>query len=90
MEPLPRVRGRQIYMAASLDQGIEELADMIVECVYADRVVREVVFPYDKGNLVSYFMENATVLEQEYREDGIRMKVSCHKSDADKYCEYCG
>lgn len=90
MEPLPRVRDRQIYMAASLDQGIEELADMIAECVYADRVVREVMFPYDKGNLVSYFMENATVLEQEYREDGIRMKVSCHKSDADKYCEYCG
>ncbi len=86
MQELPRIRDRQIYMAASLDRGTAELAEMIAECVYADRVVREVLFPYDKGNIVSYFMENATVLEQEYREEGVWMRVSCHKSDADKYC----
>lgn len=86
MKNLPRKKDRQIYMAASLDCGIEELAGMITECVYADRVEREFIIPYNKGNVVSYFMENATVLAQEYREEGVWMHVRCHKGDADKYC----
>lgn len=86
MENLPRKKDRQIYMAASLDCGIEELAGMIAECVYADRVEREFTVPYDRGNVVSYFMENATVLAQEYREEGVWMRVRCHKGDAEKYC----
>lgn len=88
MEDLPRRKERQIYMAASLNCGIEELAEMIKKCVYADRVETGFLLPYDKGNIVSYFMENATVLEQEYREEGVWIKVSCHKSDADKYAGY--
>lgn len=88
MEGLPRRKDRQIYMAASLNCGIEELVEMIKECVYADRVETGFLLPYDKGGIASYFMENATVLEQEYREDGVWIKVSCHKSDADKYAEY--
>lgn len=88
MENLPRRKDRQIYMAASLNCGIEELTEMIKECVYADQVETELLLPYDKGGIVSYFMENATVLEQEYREEGVWLKVSCHKADADKYAEY--
>ena len=86
MENLPRKKDRQIYMAASLDCGIEELAGMISECVYADRVEREFTVSYDRGDVVSYFMENATVLAREYREEGVWMHVRCHKGDADKYC----
>ena len=86
MENLPRKKDRQIYMAASLDCGIEELAGMIAECVYADRVEREFTVSYDRGDVVSYFMENATVLAREYREEGVWMHVRCHKGDADKYC----
>jgi len=89
METLPRKRDRQIYMAASEGCGIEELTEMIKECVYAGRVEAALLLPYDKGGIVSYFMENATVLEQEYREEGVWIKVSCHRSDADKYAEYC-
>lgn len=89
MEELPRKKDRQIYMAAARDCGIEELVKLIEDCVYADRVETEVLLPYDKGAIVSYFMDNATVLEQEYRGDGVWLRVSCHKTDADKYCEYC-
>lgn len=88
MQDLPRIKGRQIYMAASRGCGIEELVELIKECVYADRVQTAFLLPYDKGGIVSYFMENATVLEQEYRDDGVWIKVSCHASDADKYSMY--
>ena len=61
---------------------------MILDTVYAECVEKEVLVPYDKGNIISYFMENAMVLEQEYREDGVRIRVNCHKSDAEKYADY--
>lgn len=89
MEPMPkRVGDDKIYMSAKSGQGLSELSQMILEKVYADYVQKEFLFPYDKGQAVSYFMENAEVLEQEYLEEGIRMRVSCHKADAGKYAEY--
>ena len=88
MERLPRVREGQIYMAAASGCGLEELAALIKEAVYRHQVETEFLFPYDKGGIASYFMENATVLKQEYQNEGIFMKVSCHRSDADKYREY--
>lgn len=88
MTALPRRKDKQIYMAASKGCGIEELVELIKECVYADRVEACLLLPYDKGSIVSYFMENATVLEHEYREEGVWLKVSCHKMDLDKYAIY--
>lgn len=85
----PRMReSRQIYIAAKMDCGIEELAELIKECVYADRVEAEFMIPYDSGSVVSYFMENATVSSREYSEEGVRLKASCHRSDAEKYGRY--
>lgn len=75
-------------MAAGLGKGIRELTEMIEECVYADRVEREFMLPYDKGDIVAYFRENATVLRQEYCENGVRLRVNCHKNDAEKYLSY--
>jgi len=88
LEDLPRVRDKQIYMSAVNSVGIAELVELIKQQVYADNKDMTFLFPYDKGNMVSYFMENATVLEQEYLENGVRLVVNCHKGDADKYSEY--
>ena len=88
MEDLPRVRGTQIYMSAVNDVGIAELAELIKGQVYATYQDAEFLIPYDKGAVVSYFMENATVITQEYLENGVRLVVNCHKGDADKYSEY--
>lgn len=91
MDSIPRRMENQIYMAAGQDCGLEELVEMIQEAVYGDRVNTEFLFPFDMGSVVSYLMENATVLGQEYREEGTWLKVSCHKSDAEKYNAYrCG
>ena len=82
----PQLRkGNQIYIAAKMGAGMEELAGLIKEYVYADRVEAEFLIPYDSGSILSYFMENSTVSSQEYREEGVRLRASCHKSDAEKY-----
>ena len=88
MEKLPRVKDSRIYISAKNDVGIAELAEMIKEKVYADNRDCTFLVPYDKGSVVSYFMENAEVLEREYREDGILLHVNCRKQDADKYGMY--
>ena len=64
---------------------------MIKEVVYAGHEDTCFLVPYDKGNVVAYFMEHSTVLEQEYREGGVWLRTNCHKGDSEKYREYrCG
>lgn len=88
MEALPKVTGHQIYMSAVNGVGIPELAELIKSKVYADHINCTFVIPYSKGGVASYFMENATVLEQSYEADGIKLTVNCHKQDVEKYREY--
>lgn len=88
MSQLPKIKDKHIYMSAVNDVGIEELVKLIKEQVYADTENVQFLIPYDKGSLVSYFMENATIMEQEYLENGVRLMVNCHKQDAAKYKEY--
>ncbi len=88
MEELPKVRDKQIYMSAVNGIGMEELVELIKSQVYADSQDAEFLIPYEKGAITSYFMENATVLEQEYLERGVRLRVNCHKQDRAKYQQY--
>ncbi len=85
MSDLPRVKENQIYMAAGQEIGLDELVAMIQSKVYADHVNCEFLIPYDKGRIVSYLMENANVLETEYREDGVWIRANCYSQDAAKY-----
>ena len=81
-------RGNHIYMAASQGVGLEELIDMIKDIVYADQEEACFLIPYENGSISSYLMETSAVLEQEYREDGVWLHVSCHRNDAEKYGVY--
>lgn len=85
MAGLPRIKDNQIYMSAGNGVGIEELVELIKSKVYAKHQEHTFLIPYDKGGVASYFMENATVLEQEFREDGILIRVNCYSQDAAKY-----
>ena len=85
MTKLPVVKERQIYISAVNNIGIEELAELIKKVVYADCQDCTFLFPYKEGKIASYFMENATVLQKEYTEEGILLKVNCHSQDALKY-----
>lgn len=84
----PRLAGDNVYMAAATGSGMEELISLIQEKVYADYVDCTFLFPYTQGGTASYFMEHATVLKQEYREDGLYLEVNCHRQDAGKYQQY--
>ncbi len=89
MEELPKVvSDNKIYLSAKSGAGILELTDMIMKAVFADYVEAKFLIPYQEGQIVSYFMEEAEVIEQEYMEEGIRLFVNCHKADVGKYKKY--
>ena len=88
MEKIPQRRGDCLYMAARTGCGMEELLELIKAKVYADFVDRSFLIPYDKGNISAFLMENAVILEQEYRESGQYIRVQCHVQDAEKYKLY--
>lgn len=88
MEELPKVRGNHIYMSAKQGAGLDELLEMIGEILYADNKETAFLIPYSKGQVVSYFCENAEVIEQNYVENGVYMVVNCRQQDRQKYEEY--
>lgn len=88
MTDIPQRKGSRIYMAAGKGNGLEELREMIQERLYADCVEAEFLLPFDSGDVASFFMENAAVLEREYTEAGVRLKVSCRSQDAERYMAY--
>lgn len=89
LNKIPIVEGdNKIYISASKKIGIEELIELIKKQIFSDYVKVKLLIPYDKGNIVSYFNEVATVNYTEYVENGTIIDVECKQSDYNKYSEY--
>ncbi len=84
----PKVVDNHVYISAVEGIGLDELIELIKTQVYADNINCNLLIPYSDGGVASYFMENATVLQQEYKEDGVWLSVNCYKQDAEKYAKY--
>lgn len=80
--------GDKIYLSAKEPSSIKLLTDMILDKVYSEYVEAGFLIPYEKGNVLSCFMEHAHVLRQEYTERGTFIETRCHKADRNKYEEY--
>lgn len=85
----PQIVGEnRIYMSAKEAPSLDMLIELILDTVYADYVTAEFLIPYEKGNVTSYFMEHAHILNQEFQEKGTKIAVKCHQADVNKYGEY--
>lgn len=88
IEPLPQIKGDNIYMAAKKGIGLEELIEMISSRIYQDYVDCVMLIPYTEGSLVSYFSENATIRDTEYLAEGTKITMNCLLKDLKKYKQY--
>ena len=70
------------------EASLKALSELICQRVYAGYQRAEFLIPYEKGEILSYFMENAHILEREFEEKGTRLCVSCHRADQEKYKEW--
>lgn len=78
----------KIYLCAKEESSLSMLTDMILEKAYSDYTEAELLIPYNRGDIVSYFRENAQIESQTYEEEGTKLSVKCHKADRDKYQNY--
>lgn len=83
--PYPRVEDNQLYMSVKEEQGLDELISLIRAHIFMDYIECEILIPYSKGHLVSYFNEHAHIHETIYEEEGTRMKLECRQADYTKY-----
>ncbi|UKS66536.1 GTPase HflX [Rossellomorea marisflavi] len=85
---IPRVEQGGVFYSAKQRIGIEELLGEVKKQIFGDYKTCTMLIPYDQGQLISYFNQQATVLETEYDEKGTILKVECRESDAERYRDY--
>ncbi|MGN0131130.1 MAG: GTPase HflX [Lachnospiraceae bacterium] len=84
----PKVVGQNIFMAAGKGIGIAELVALIESTLFGKRKERELLIPYNAGNVFSKLKEEAEVTAYEYREDGIGVKAALDETAEGRYGNY--
>lgn len=72
---LPRVGNHQIHMAARAGVGIPELMELIMQEIYGKLFHAKILLPYTEGALYSLLQQEALIITQEYRPEGIYMEI---------------
>lgn len=77
-----------VYISAKKNLGIDKLVETISNKVFNNYINCNMFIPYDKGNLLSYFSDNARIIDRKYRNDGTELSIECSNIDYEKYREY--
>lgn len=84
----PLVKDNTIYISAKERTGISELAELIRRHAFRTHVDCRMFIPYEYGNVVSYFRENAYVKDIRYENGGTFLQLECSESDYRRYRQF--
>lgn len=84
----PRVSGNSLWVSAKDGQGLDELLEMIRANIFADYKMCRMLIPYERGDIVSYLNEQASVQTSEYEEEGTLLKVELKLADYERFQEF--
>jgi len=73
---------KKVEISALNGTGIEELLKAISVLVKKDEIETEILVPFDEGGALPYIHEWATIIEKNYSDKGLKMKI---KIDKDKF-----
>nr|WP_027870544.1 GTPase HflX [[Eubacterium] cellulosolvens] len=62
-------------VSAKEGTGLEDLRKVLEKIILEEQILVERVFPYTEAGKVALIRQNGTLLEEEYREDGIAVKA---------------
>ncbi|WP_097027190.1 GTPase HflX [Clostridium peptidivorans] len=77
-----------IYISAKNKAGIDELVNEICKRAFPQHVCCQLLIPYEKGNILSYFKDNANIKSTEYNSDGVLISMECKESDYERYKQF--
>jgi GTP-binding protein HflX len=86
--PYPKVTGNALWIAAKEDKGLDELLEMIKQHIFSDHVTCRMILPFERGDIVAYLNQHATIEETEYEENGTLLKVELSQADYDRFEEF--
>ncbi|MDN7246636.1 GTPase HflX [Planococcus shenhongbingii] len=84
----PKISRGELWISAKKGMGLDELLEMIKEHIFVDYVTCRMIIPFERGDVVAYLNDSATILETEYEEDGTLMKVELGRADYDRFEQY--
>ncbi|ETT75886.1 GTP-binding protein [Paenibacillus sp. FSL R7-277] len=84
-DPYPEVEENSVTLSAKKNRGIAELVTLIRSRIFTDYVQCEILVPFDRGSIVSYFNEHADVQSVSYEEQGTRLKLECRAADYERF-----
>ena len=85
---LDKLDNNKILISAKRDIGIDRLIESICEKVFEDYIRFKLKIPDSEGKMISNIMENATILDSEYIEDGVIFNIECSEKEYVKYKQY--
>jgi len=77
-----------VMISAKDGTGIDKLSEAISEALTAQSQSVKLLLPYDRGDLVSYLFETATVEHQEHTRDGVLLRVQMSPEILDRFRAY--
>ncbi len=75
-------------VSAKSGDGLDELLALIKKKLFGDKLIADMLIPYDKGAIYSKLCEKAKVISSEYTDKGISVKAEISHADAGRYKEY--
>lgn len=84
----PLVSGDNVWISAKEGEGLDELVQIIKQYIFSNYVTCKMLIPYDKGSIVSYLNEAATIFSTSYEEEGTLIELELKEADFQKYEQY--
>lgn len=84
----PHIAGDNIWISAKEGAGLNELIEIIRKHIFSNYVSCSLLIPFDRGDIVSYLNEHASVSTTSYEEEGTVVQVEMKKSDYDRFQEF--
>ncbi|HSP21957.1 MAG TPA: GTPase HflX, partial [Planococcus sp. (in: firmicutes)] len=86
--PYPKISGDGLWISAKDGKGLDELLEKIKEHIFVGHVTCRMLIPFDRGDIVAYLNDSATIMETEYEENGTVIKVELGSVDYDRFQEF--
>lgn len=67
----------RIYLCSKKGEGLPELLKLIKERVYGSNEILKILIPYTEGAALGMIRGGATVMKEEFREDGTYVEIDC-------------
>ncbi len=77
-----------VFISAKERIGLDQLEKAISSILFKDYAIYDLNIPYQDGEVFKYLHQHSLVLEFQYLEDSIYLKVEMHPSEITKYNKY--